>query len=84
MLWYNGDIKNPVSQAERLSVISEGRKRDEENIFGCYWFVIIDPHKPGYSLYISVKTPDNFSPLSALWLSGHSGFSSISSLALPA
>ena len=24
-------------------------------------FVIIDPHKPGYSLYISVKTPDNFS-----------------------
>ena len=30
MLWYNGDIKNPVSQAERLSVISEGRKRDEE------------------------------------------------------
>ena len=36
MLWYNGDIKNPVSQAERLSVISEGRKRDEESIFGCY------------------------------------------------
>ena len=36
MLWYNGDIKNPVSQAERLSVIPEGRKRDEESIFGCY------------------------------------------------
>lgn len=36
ILWYNGDIKNPVSQAERLSVISEGRKRDEESIFGCY------------------------------------------------
>lgn len=36
MLWYNGDIKNPVSHIERLSVIPEGRKRDEESIFCCY------------------------------------------------
>ena len=33
MLWYNGDIKNPVSRADRLSVIPEGRKRDEKSIF---------------------------------------------------
>lgn len=41
MLWYNGDIKNPVLQAERLSVISEGGKEMKKIFFAVIAVIVI-------------------------------------------